>query len=87
MKRLRKPFEDGHLDGELFGVIESDEVLFGKRKKQQIVLGMVEREGSVKFFLIIDRQEDQLYCSHTLLANFVSHAVVCISQENKKTVR
>lgn len=64
MKRLRKVFECDHLDGKLFGVIESDEAWFGKKNNQQIMLGMVEREGSVKLFPIIDRKEDQLYYPH-----------------------
>lgn len=64
LKKLRKALMSEQYKGKLQGVIESDEAWISHKDNQQIVLGMVEREGKVKMFPILDRKEDQLYYPH-----------------------
>ena len=64
LRRIRKFVHDQQYDIKLFGVIESDEAWISHKDNQQIVLGIVEREGKVRFFPILDRKEDQLLFPH-----------------------
>lgn len=64
LKKLRKTLKSEKYKDKLYGVIESDEAWISHKDNQQIVLGMVERDGRVKMFPILDRKEDQLYYPH-----------------------
>lgn len=64
LKKLRKYVKSEQYTGKLYGIIESDEAWISHKDNQQIVLGMVERDGKVKMFPILDRKEDQLYYPH-----------------------
>jgi len=51
-------------NGELRGIVESDEAWISHKENQQILLGIVERQGAVKFFPILDRSEISVYFPH-----------------------
>lgn len=64
MRKLRKSLENDRFEGTLKGVLESDEAWISKKKNQQILLGIVERQGSLKLFPILDRSDTSLYFPH-----------------------
>lgn len=64
LHKLRKLLRSNAQYQILSGIIESDEAWFTKKEGSQIVLGMVERDGRVQFYPIIDRKEDQLLYPH-----------------------
>ena len=66
LRRLRRILSNEQYKGKLKGVIESDEAWISHKKNQQVVMGMVERNGKVKIFPIIDRTEISLYAPHLL---------------------
>lgn len=64
MKKVRGSLFLKRFAGMLQGTIESDEAWVSHTSNQQILLGMVERNGSVKIFPICDRASDQIYAPH-----------------------
>ena len=64
LRKIRHCIEVNQLDTKLNGIIESDEAWISHKDNQQIVLGMVERQGKVRFCPILDRKEDQLIYPH-----------------------
>lgn len=66
LKKLRSYLKDEQFKGKLRGVIESDEAWISHKENQQIIMGMVERDGKVKIFPIIDRSIDSLCNPHKL---------------------
>lgn len=66
LRKLRNCLKDEQYKGKLYGIVESDEAWISHKDNQQMVLGMVEREGKVKMFPIIDRAVDSLCNAHFL---------------------
>jgi transposase-like protein len=64
MRRIRNSFQMDQFEGKLRGIIESDEGWFSHKDNQQILEGIVERGGSVKFFEVMDRTEISLCFPH-----------------------
>lgn len=64
LQKIRKVLIPAQFALKFSGVIESDEAWISHGENQQILLGMVEREGRVQFFCIEDRKEDQLIAPH-----------------------
>jgi len=66
LRKLRGYLKNEQFEGELNGIIESDEAWISHKENQQIVMGMVERNGKVKIFPIHDRTVDSLCGPHKL---------------------
>jgi hypothetical protein len=64
MRKIRSSLEDDRYKGQLKGICESDESWISHKKNQQILMGTVERNGSVRFFPILDRSDTSLYFPH-----------------------
>ena len=64
MRKIRKSFENDRFEGKLKGICESDEAWISHKENQQILLGITERDGSVRFFPIQDRSDISLYFPH-----------------------
>jgi transposase-like protein len=64
LRKMRNSLEDERFEGMLKGICESDEAWISHKKNQQIMLGIVEREGRVKLFPIMDRSDTSLYFPH-----------------------
>lgn len=64
LRKIRRAFEDDRFKGKLRGILESDEAWISHKKNQQILLGITERDGGVRFFPVIDRSEASLYFPH-----------------------
>lgn len=64
LKKIREALIKKQFALKFEGIIESDEAWISHGKNQQILLGLVEREGRVQFFCIEDRKEDQLFAPH-----------------------
>jgi transposase-like protein len=64
MKKIRKSFENDWMSDTLKGIVEADEAWVSHKKNQQILLGIVERQGKVKLFPIKDRTELSIAFPH-----------------------
>lgn len=66
LRKLREYLKDEQFKNRLKGVIESDEAWISHKENQKIVMGMVERNGRVKIFPVLDRTADSLCGPHKL---------------------
>lgn len=64
LRKIRQSLENDRFEGKLKGICESDEAWISHKKNQQILLGIAERDGSVRFFPIQDRSDTSLYFPH-----------------------
>lgn len=64
LRKIRSSLENDRYEGMLKGICESDEAWISSKANQQILMGMVERNGPVKVFPIIDRSDISLYFPH-----------------------
>ena len=75
MRKIRSSLLDDRYSGTLRGIIESDEAWISHKDNQTVLLGMVQRDGGVKFFPIIDRSVDSIYFPHRLYVE--KGSIVC----------
>ena len=64
MRKIRSSTLMDQFKGQLKGIVESDEAWISHKRNQQILLGIVERWGSVKFFQIEDRSDTSICFPH-----------------------
>lgn len=64
LRKIRHSLADERFMGKLKGICESDEAWISHKKNQQILLGITERDGAVRFFPIQDRSDVSLYFPH-----------------------